>query len=109
MNKGYIKNKDYAEPTSKLENRTIVLARPTYSGVYDLFKSEAESEIVPPMGLAYIAAVIRDGSYAGDVTFNYQGKSPNRWNPIILDNEIYKDSPEKFAQRESGRFIINNN
>ena len=85
--------------TAPVNNR-IVLARSSYSGVYGVFSGiDARRAIVPPMGLAYIAAVIREGSFQGDSIL--RGSQARRRYEVlpIEDNEIYHEAPDAFAER----------
>ena len=70
---------DEVDFTAPVNNR-VVLARTSYSGVYGVFSGiDARRAIVPPMGLAYIAAVIREGSFQGDsILRGVAGQAPLR-------------------------------
>ena len=74
--------------------KRVVLVRPSYSGVYKLFKDKSRTPIVPPIGLGYIASVLRGGTYDGD---SIRKGEASKYDPIIIDNEILKQESSKLA------------
>jgi anaerobic magnesium-protoporphyrin IX monomethyl ester cyclase len=81
-------------------NHRVLFARTSYSGVYGVFSGiDSRRAIVPPIGLGYIASVVREGNFDGDPVL--RGKTAkSRYDVLpMLDNEIYHESPAAFAER----------
>lgn len=79
-----------------MSDKNVVLVRPSYSGVYGLFTAKTKTETVPPVGLAYIAATLRGGTYDGD---SIRSGPARKFSPIIIDNELERLTPDQLASK----------
>lgn len=79
-----------------MSNKRVVLVRPSYSGVYQLFKDKTKTAIVPPIGLAYMGAALRRGTYQGD---SVRSGVTIGFDPVIIDNEVEKLPSDRLAER----------